>query len=214
MYKYCLFDLDGTLTQSEFGILKAAVYALERFGIVESDKRKLLCFIGPPLYVSFHEYYGLSEEDTELAVAYYREKYESETFTEAPLYDGIIEVLETLKRHGIKLMIVTSKPSDMAKKVIEHVGISDFFEYVFGPGRDNKVSNKESLIKEAMETAAVSEKSDFIMIGDRHYDIEAAVKTCIDSIGAVYGYGSLEELKEAGATYIVESPKDILNYVI
>lgn len=214
MYRYCLFDLDGTLTQSEFGILKAVEYALGKFGIKENDRGKLLRFIGPPIYMSFHEFYGMNDKDAELGVKYFRDKYEAETLLEAPLYDGITEVLKTLRDNGIKLMVVTAKPTDMAERVLSHVGIRDYFDHIFGAERDKKDSSKASLIEKAIKASGEKESSGFIMIGDTHYDIDAAVSTGIDSIGAAYGYGSEGELKEAVASFIAGTPMDILKYVL
>ena len=212
MYKYCLFDLDGTLTQSEFGIIKAVEYALGKFDIKEPDREKLLHFIGPPVYVSFREFYGMNDKDAELGVKLFREKYESETLTEAPLYDGITQVLKKLKDNDIKLMVVTAKPTDMAEKVLSHVGIKDYFDCIIGAAREKKDSSKASLIEKAIEASGQTDISQFIMIGDTHYDIDAAVTVGIDSIGATYGYGTYEEIKDAGATYIADTPSDILKY--
>ena len=110
MYKLALFDLDGTLTQSEFGILASAKYALEKFGIYEADEKKLKRFIGPPLYFSFSEFYGLTGAAGEEAVRLYSEVYEAENFKNAPVYDGIPDTLAALKDAGSRLMVVTSKP--------------------------------------------------------------------------------------------------------
>ncbi len=213
MYKYFLFDLDGTLTQSEFGIITAARYALGKFGIEEPDREKLLRFIGPPLYVSFHDYYGLEGDDMEQAIRYFQEIYETETYKDAPLFDGIMEMLGSLRSAEKMLMVVTSKPREMAVKVVEHTGISGFFEHIVGPEREMKNASKAKLIEKAMELVPVEDKAWFVMVGDRHYDIDAAVEVGIDSIGAAYGYGTIEELKKAGATYIVHKPVEILGYV-
>ncbi len=211
VYKYILFDLDGTLTRSEFGIITAARYALGKFGIEEPDREKLLRFIGPPLYVSFHDYYGLEGDDVEQAVRYFQKIYETETYKDAPLFGGVREMLQHFRDAGKTLMVVTSKPREMAVKVIEHTEISGFFEHIVGPEREMKNASKAALIENAMKLEPGSKKTEFIMVGDRHYDIDAAVEAGIDSIGVVYGYGSIEELKAAGATYIAHTPLEICN---
>ena len=213
MYKYIFFDLDGTLTQSEFGIMAAAVRALNHFGIETPSREILKKFIGPPLYVSFHDFYGLSEEDSQEAIRIYREYYVKEGVYQAPLYPGIARMLKELKEAGCILMITTSKPEAMAVTVAKNVGIYEFFDGIIGPSLDEKDPSKTILIRRAFSLLGL-EKEDSIsednlknclMIGDRFYDIEAACEVGIDSIGVLYGYGSKEELSDAGATYLAES---------
>ena len=215
MYKYIFFDLDGTLTQSEFGIMAAAVRALNHFGIETPSKEILKKFIGPPLYVSFHDFYGLSEEDSQEAIKIYREYYVKEGVYQAPLYEGIKEMLEELKAAGCTLMITTSKPETMAVTVANNDEIFGYFDGIIGPALDEHDPNKAILICRAMEKLGLTEQDlkDIIMIGDRFYDIEAACETGIDSIGVLYGYGSEDELKNAGATYIVKEVSDITKVI-
>ncbi|SMC31316.1 phosphoglycolate phosphatase [Oscillospiraceae bacterium] len=212
MYDLVLFDLDGTLTQSEFGIFSSVQYALEKFGIHETDPKNLRRFIGPPLYVSFSEFYGLTGDDGELAVKYYREVYEKDGYKEAPVYDGIKDTLKALKAKGKRLMVVTSKPQEMADRVVENVGVAEFFDAVVGPGREMLSPSKTDLINKALKLAG-SDGKDAVMVGDRKFDIEGANGAGIDSVGVLYGYGSREELETAGSTYIVDTPAQILDVV-
>ena len=204
MYSYAFFDLDGTLTQSEFGILEGAKRALTHFGIDISDEAKLRKFIGPPLHVSFHDNYGLSEEDTEEAIRIYRAYYTEKGIYQAPLYPGMMELLAALKEKGIKLVITTSKPLVMAEKVAKNNEIYDLFDGIIGPGLDEKDASKTWLIRRAMEELGVSDadREKVVMVGDRFYDIEGAREAGVDSIGVLYGYGEEEELRGAGATHI------------
>jgi len=214
MYKYIFFDLDGTLTQSEFGIMAAATKALNHFGIETPSQEILKKFIGPPLYVSFHDFYKLSEEDSQEAIKIYREYYVKEGVYQAPLYPGITEMLKELKNAGCTLMITTSKPETMAVTVAKNDGIFEYFDGIIGPALDEHDPNKAILIKRALKALGTDDSDkDFLknclMIGDRFYDIEAACEIGIDSIGVLYGYGNEQELKEAGATYIVKNVQDI-----
>lgn len=212
MYKLALFDLDGTLTQSEFGILASAKYALEKFGIYEADEKKLKRFIGPPLYVSFSEFYGLNGAVGEEAVRLYREVYEKEEYKNAPVYDGIPDALSALKKAGAALMVVTSKPQDMAERVVEHVGLKQFFDAIVGPGREMHTPSKTVLIERALALSSFR-KEDAVMIGDRKFDIEGANGAGIASVGVLYGYGSKEELQAAGASFLAETPARIASLV-
>lgn len=216
MYKYAFFDLDGTLTQSEFGIVAAVVRALTHFGIDTQNKEILKKFIGPPLYVSFHDLYGFSEEKTEEAIRIYRDYYAREGVFQAPLYDGVKEMLAELKKSGCRLVITTSKPEKLALTVAEIDGITDFFDGIIGPKLDEHNPNKAILIRRAMQKLELTESDleRMIVVGDRFYDIEAANEIGIDSIGVLYGYGNEDELSKAGAVYIVKDVKDIARVIL
>ncbi|MBO4626687.1 MAG: HAD hydrolase-like protein [Lachnospiraceae bacterium] len=216
MYRYVFFDLDGTLTQSEFGIVEAASRALAHFGIETPNRDLLKRFIGPPLYVSFHEFYGLSDEDSFEAIRVYREYYESEGVYLAPLFAGVKDMLCALKAAGCRMMIVTSKPQNMAEVVAEHEGVREYFESIVGPALEGRDPNKAVLIREAMRKMGISSENaaDILMVGDRFYDIKAAVEVGIDSAGVLYGYGNEPELRESGATYIVNTPQEVVNIAL
>ncbi|MCR5629238.1 HAD hydrolase-like protein [Eubacterium sp.] len=215
MYNYVFFDLDGTLTQSEFGILNSVAFALEKLGIKVDNKESLKKFIGPPLAASFRDFFGMDEENIEKAIGYYRECYNGGEIFNAPLYDGIEETLKTLSDNGVKMFVVTSKPAHMAKKIIEHFDISKYFEDVVGPDLKDRSYSKKELVEAAINKATDTPNlKDYIMIGDRCFDIEGAVGNNIDSIGVLYGYGNREELANAGATYIIDFPKDIVKTVL
>ena len=206
MYSNVFFDLDGTLTQSEFGIIEGARRALAHFGIDCSNTEKLKEFIGPPLYVTFHEGYGLSEEDSNEAIRIYREYYTATGVYQAPLYDGIFDLLTDLKKNGKKVMMTTSKPFALATTVAKNNEIFDLFDSIIGPDLNEKNPSKTVLILKAMDTLGLGEadREKTVMVGDRFYDIEGANETGIDSIGVLYGYGSKEELQKAGATHLAE----------
>ena len=98
-YEYLFFDLDGTLTDSAEGITNCVEHALNKFGISVNDKSELRRFVGPPLVPAFMEFYGFSEGDAKQAVAYYRERFQDVGIFENRVYDGIPELLASLKTH-------------------------------------------------------------------------------------------------------------------
>ena len=212
MYNYYLFDLDGTLTQSEFGIIDSARYALNKFGIQVEDRESLKRFIGPPLFVTFREFYGFSEEEAERGMILFREFYNREGIYNAPVYPRVKETLEKLKAGGKKLAVATSKPKPLADKVIKHSGLWDLFDAVIGPPLEKKQVGKRDQILEALSALGAGEAryKEALMVGDRKYDIDAAHDVGIDSVGVLYGYGSREELEQAGPTYIVKDISEVV----
>ena len=213
MYKYILFDLDGTLTNPELGITNCVMYALEKFGIKENDRKKLHPFIGPPLTYSFQNFYGLSEEESKQAVAFYRERFSVKGLYENEVYVGVPEMLQNLKAQGKKLIIATSKPEEYTIKILKYFDLYKYFDFVAGATMDGSRGEKADIITYALESYNIEDKSQAVMVGDRKYDILGAKENGLDSIGVLYGFGDYEELTNAGATYIAETVEDILRYV-
>ena len=213
MYKYLLFDLDGTLTDPAEGITNSVAYALNKFGIVVADKRTLYKFIGPPLVDAFAEYYGFSKEDSEKATAFYRETFRVKGLYENRAYDGVPEMLEELNHKGRKLIIATSKPEEFTMKILKHFDLLKYFDFVAAATFDATRNSKDKVIAYALENLGIKDRSEVVMIGDRHHDIDGAKDNGIDSIGVLWGFGSREELETAGVTHIAENIREILKYV-
>jgi phosphoglycolate phosphatase len=211
-YKNILFDLDGTLTESHYGIVNSVKYALRKFGIEEHDYEKLKQFVGPPLRVSFAEFYGFSEEQTKLAAEYYHENFTVKGIFENKLYDGIDELLKNLKAIGKNIILATSKPTPLAERILAHFHLDQYFTYVVGSNLDGTMLEKDEVIKFALEKNHLK-PAESIMVGDRKFDILGAHQNHIDSIAVTYGYGSLEELEIAAPTYFCEAVADILEIV-
>lgn len=210
-YELYIFDFDGTLADTVRGIKNAVVYALDHYGIKETDYKKLDAFIGPPLFESFKKLYGVSDERADELVAKYRERYKITASVESELYDGVVELLETLKSRGKTVAIASSKPRVFVDGISQYHGIDKYYDYIAAETFANRHSSKKELIAEVLENFGVTDKSKAIMVGDRFYDIEGAVGAGIDSAGAVYGFGTEEELVNAGATHILYSPLDLVN---
>ena len=208
-YKYIFFDLDGTLTDSADGITNCVAYALEKFGIQESDKDALKRFVGPPLVPAFMEFYGFNEENAKKAVEHYRERFASIGIFENSVYDGVRELLESLKEKGYTLVIATSKPETYAKRIAEHFDIAKYFTYIAGATFDGKIGTKTEVIEYAIKALNISNRRDAVMIGDRYHDVEGAHNTGLDCIGVLYGYGNRDELAKHGAKLIAQTPLDI-----
>lgn len=211
MYDYIFFDLDGTLTEPAEGICNSFVYSLGKFGIETKDKSLYQRFIGPPLYNSFSEYLPLDK--VEDAIRYFREYFNAKGKYENEVYSGVPEMLSELKQMGKKLILCTSKYELFARQIAEHFGLEKYFDFIAGASADESRSEKEDVLKYACEELGIKDFSKAVMVGDRMYDILGGKACGMDTLGVLYGYGSYEELKNAGATNIAETVEDILNYV-
>ena len=214
-YTTILFDLDGTLTDPGEGIINSVEYALNKYGISVEDKKSLCKFIGPPLVDSFSKYYGFDEEKSRKAIEIYREYYKAKGINECKLFDGIKELLESLKNNDYEIALATSKPEVFAHIVLQNYDIHKYFDFISGATIDEKTRyTKEHVIEYALDNIKEKDRTKILMIGDRCFDINGAKAYGLDSIGVTFGYGTYEELKEAGATYIVSSPKEIENLLV
>ena len=212
-YRFLLFDLDGTVTDSGPGIMNAAQIALSRYNIEEADSERLRLFVGPPLDKSFMERYGFSEEQAWEAIGYFREYYNKTGIFENSVYPGMDNLLKELKEAGYVLAIASSKPIVLIHRVLGHFDIDKYFDVVVGCELDGTRSKKSEVIEEvirqlselALERGLPEVKELSIMIGDRCYDVEGAHSFGLPCVGVLYGYGSREEMEEAGADYITET---------
>lgn len=214
MYKFAFFDLDGTLTDPKEGITKCVSYALEFFGIHENDPDKLTGYIGPPLICGFSEIAGLSPDDAQAAVKYYRERYTNIGIFENKLMDGALPALDKLKKAGVRLCIASSKPEDFVKRITERYGISEYFDNQTGSEQNGARPTKADVIAEALKRCGINDLSEAVMIGDRKYDIEGAKICGIHSIGVTFGYGSRSELEQSGADYIAGSFDEAVSIIL
>ena len=212
MKQYLLFDLDGTLTDPMVGITSSVQYALEKFGIHVRYLKELIPFIGPPLAESFQKFYGFSKEDAERAIQYYREYYAPKGIFENEVYEGIPEMLARLTEAGFTLLVATSKPTVFAKKVLKHFGMEDYFSFVGGSELDGSRTKKAEVISYILKTCGIRAK-EAIMIGDRRHDIEGGKACGLESVGVLYGYGTEQELTEAGADHIIRTVAELEDYL-
>ncbi|WP_445479790.1 HAD family hydrolase [Lysinibacillus irui] len=214
MKKYVvLFDLDGTLSDPKIGITKSVQFALQKAGIKVNDLDELEPFIGPPLQVSFREMYDFDDTQITQAIRAYRDRFTESGMFENQLYEGIPALLSNLKEEGYTLAVATSKPTVFAKQIIEYFQLESFFDLIVGSHLDGSRSAKSEIIAEVLQHFNLFPKEQFIMIGDRNYDVLGAYDNQIDAIGVTYGYGSLEELKNESPTYIVDHVSDLQKYL-
>ena len=215
-YTTAVFDLDGTITDSCPGILNSIRYALKKRGIEEPPEEVLRSFIGPPLQQQFQSVFGLSDEEGVSLVSAYREYYGEKGIFENSVYDGVTEMLVRLKKEGVKMLMATSKPEKYARLIAEHFGFGRYFDFIGGACMDGSRTAKHDVIEYVLETCGITQKErgSTVMIGDRRHDIEGAKASGLHSIGVLFGYGSREELRQAGAEEIADTPADIVRFIL
>jgi phosphoglycolate phosphatase len=196
-YRYILFDLDGTLTDPKPGITRSARHALARLGIAAPGLDELEHFIGPPLKDTFRDRYGLSPEQAQRAIAYYREYFAARGIYENALYPGIGDLLARLKRHGKALALATTKPTVFANEVLRHFNIESYFDAVAGGSLDDSLSDKGDIVRQALRALARPDPRETVMVGDTEYDRLGAERNGIAFIGVRYGYGFREGAGDA-----------------
>lgn len=209
--EYLFFDLDGTLTDPGEGITKSVRYALKAFGIEAEDLDKLCCFIGPPLKDSFMEYYGFSEEDARKAVNIYREYFTDKGLYENKVYEGVGEVLQSLLHAGKKLYVASSKPEVFVRQILKYFELDSCFTFMGGADMGEIRVKKADVIRYVLEKNEITDWDKVVMIGDRKHDILGAKEVGIASIGVLYGYGSKQELEDAGADELAETIFELQN---
>ena len=210
MLKCAIFDLDGTLTQSEEGIWNSVKYAAEKLGFPEPDAATLRKFIGPPLGYSFREYLGMDDATADKAVETYRERYNAVGLFENRVYPGIRRMMRTLHREGWYIGIATGKPQKTSERVVTHFGLDKWVQQIAGPTADHS-ADKMALIRRALPEGWNPETDEVWMVGDRKFDIEGAIGAGVKSIGVGYGYGSEEELRQAGCTAYCATVQDVID---
>jgi phosphoglycolate phosphatase len=204
-----LFDLDGTLTDPKEGITKCLQYGLEQLGRPVPPQAELVQYIGPPLRWTFPRL--LTTDDRALidaAIEHYRRRYADVGIFENELYPDIPESLQALRDEGFRLFVVTSKPAVYAKRIIDHFGLAEYFEEVFGPDLDGRFDDKTQLIAHVLRERFIRPERS-IMIGDRASDILAGKANGTRTVGVTYGFGSIEELKAASPDRLCHSPLEI-----
>ncbi len=210
MRRIIFFDLDGTLTDAGPGIKACINHALHKMNI-EKLGSESNWVVGPSLWGTFKKL-GVPEGKLNDAVDLYRERYDLKGYIENSVYTDIPEQLLALKSMGYILGVATSKPTVSAISILEYFQLSRYFSYQFGSNLDGYLSDKSTLLEHALNTTGF-QPSDALMIGDRRYDIIGAKSNLIKSVGVSYGYGSINELREAGADCLIKEPRELLTAV-
>lgn len=211
--KYYLFDFDGTLCNTNEGVIKSVEYALEKMNVKNTLTREEMepMFIGPPLTESFPYFFGKDKDAVLKAIAYFRERYNTVGVKENKLFDNIPKLLKEMKKRGNILYIASSKPIGFIHMILNEHNISDYFNGVFAPGLDEDKLSKYDVIMLAKNQILNSDTSPTIyMVGDRKYDVKGAHEAKLPCIGVKWGCAEDGEFEEYGAEHIVSTVDEFL----
>jgi phosphoglycolate phosphatase len=209
-YDYIAFDLDGTLSDPEHGLVEGFIYAFKKMGVTDyGDRDSLRRFIGPSLYVVWQDEFGFNEHTVIDAIEKFREYYNIYGWWDNRVYDGIPEMLDKLHESGKTVMLATSKPEDTAKKIMSLFELDKYFDFLGGAAGDNR-DHKWEVLEYSMRSVS-ADPARTVLVGDRMYDAEGAARCGVDSIGVLWGHGTREELEAAGFTHIVSTPEELVS---
>lgn len=212
-YEVIAFDLDGTLTNPERGLVAGFVYAFKKVGIEYGDKSSLRRFIGPPLYEEWQREFGFSFEEAAHTVDVFREYYNVYGWRENEVYPGIVDMLDGLTAAGKCLIVATSKPEVTAKRVLRLFDLDKYFFTIEGASSNGSNDSKAKILERAIGKTGRT-PSECILVGDRKFDAEGAVAVGADSLGVLWGHGSEKELRDAPFTALAKTPLDVKKMLI
>jgi phosphoglycolate phosphatase len=203
-----IFDLDGTVWDSEEGIVGSLAHTFDSYGMAVPDRSVLTANLGPPLQVMLAEL-GIPEALVDEATLRYRERYVEWGAYQASLYPGVLDAIDRIASGGHRLATATSKGEGPTRQMLEHFGLTDRFEVVGAATMDASAITKEAVLGRTLGQLGDPEPGSCWMVGDRSYDVVGAASYGISCIGVAWGYGSAQELVDAGARHVVERPDEL-----
>jgi len=209
-----LLDLDGTLIDSQPGIVASCLATLRALGHQPDDNLDLTGIIGPPLEDIMQillRTYG--DDRVDEAVVAYRRHYGESGFLGSVPYPGIGRSLEEMKRAGLQIYLATSKRLLFASRILDHLKLTTYFDGIHGSVPGGELDHKPELLAYVLSEHGLS-PSRCLMVGDRRHDISGAQAVGMRGLGVLWGYGSRDELETAGADRLVESPADLAGAVL
>ena len=210
-YDAILFDVDGTLIDSAPGILNTLEEVFAAMG-VDTTNVNLRRYLGPPLRRSFGEHFS-DPEKIEEATERYRVSYAEKGSHECTPYPGAAEMLRRLKDAGLILCTATSKPTEVVTPILEEKGLAPFFDFIGGASMDESRDTKTEVVRYVLSQPMMQGKR-VLMVGDRNDDMRGAADCGLDAAGALYGYGSREELEPFHPVLLAKSCADLADQIL
>lgn len=213
MYKNIYVDMDGTIINSEHGVLHGITYALEQHGYEVPDYPTLRSCIGPPFTYSFPNILHIKDEDFFKVVKTYRDIYDTEVMFDCEIYPGVAEFLKRMAERGYSITLASSKDEGACRKILEKLNVDQYFTEIVGASIYKKIDTKTLVLEECFNRCPWHKREETVLIGDTRYDVVGAVETGIDCIGVTYGFGTREDLLEHGAKAVFDELTEVAEYI-
>lgn len=210
-FQTVLFDVDGTLIHSSPGILQTLRETFERMG-VDCSGFDLQQYLGPPLRRTFAQHFQ-DPEDVEKAVTLYRALYKENGQYACRLFPGVEEMLRRLNEEGVLLCTATSKPAEVARPILEHLGIDRWFTIIGGAAMDSSLDTKTAVMRHVLCQPPVAGRP-ALMVGDRRDDMEGARNCGLPAAGVLYGYGTWQELEPYAPAFLAPDCESLTKFIL
>lgn len=208
-----IFDFDGTIADTGEGVFEGIRYAIRMEGLEQPDDIQIRKFIGPPLIDSFQKLYpGIEDDCVTRLLIHYRAKYSVDGIYKFSLYDGMAELLQTLKDNSVKTGIASSKPEMFISHILKTCDLEKYFDAAAGTSNDESINTKEAIVRDARHRLGDDEK--VLMVGDRKFDIIGAHDAGVPCAAVLFGYGNREEFEEYKADYIAKDCNDLKKIIL
>lgn len=207
---YAIFDLDGTLVDSQEGILHSFHETLRESGMSRNDD-ELRTLIGPPLDESFAKL-GFAGHELDGVLERYRDFYAASGVAMCQLYEGVADMLGRFHSSRIRMAVATAKRVDFARQMLTTLGVAHYFEVIEGASVDGVITSKQEIVAQVLEHFAPADPRDVWMVGDREYDVRASLFHGLIPVGVLWGYGTRAELTASGARVVVAHPRELVSY--
>ncbi len=206
-----IFDLDGTLVDPAGGITGGISAALREMDLPVPEQAVLNSMVGPKLSDSLLHLANVPSELVDETIERYRSHYKETGIGQSKLYPGIFDLLEFFAETGRPVAVATQKPQSIARLVLEHHKIADFFVSIRGAADDESLGANTAPGKVEIVGAALKDlhSQPAVMVGDRHQDVVGALANGLDCIGVSWGFAPDGELEEAGAVAVVATALEL-----
>lgn len=207
-----LFDLDGTLCDTEDGIVTHLAMALEALALPVPDRAVLRTCVGPPWEEGLPQI-GVPAERMVDVIAAYRSTYDDAAPRLAPPFPGVDDALDALAAAGVAMAVATSKPQHLADLLVRDGPLGRHFATVVGADPAAERWTKADVVGAALGSLD-HPPATAAMVGDRHYDVAGAAAHGVATVGVGWGCAAPGELEEAGAAAVVASPGELVELLL
>ncbi len=208
-----VLDFDGTIADTKKSILITVKETLKDFGLSSVEDYKIKQLIGLPLSTTFEKVASLQGEKLDKAIKEYRRRYDEIALKTVELFPGVSDTLSLLFENNIKLAIASSKGKEALKRLLNHLGIKDFFSLIAG---EQDVANKKPApdVVELIMRESNSSPKNTLVIGDTTFDIEMGKAAGCFTCAVTYGNHSINELHSASPTFIIKEFQELLQILV